>query len=58
MDNFNNQKALTQTTVGLAALLALLEEKGVISQDEYVKAYEKAKDILIKETLKEIKKQF
>lgn len=52
------QKASTQTTVALTALIALLEEKGVISQDEYVKAYEKAKDILIKETLKEIKKQF
>ena len=53
----NNQKSLTQTTLGLAALLSLLEDKGVITQDEYVKAYKKAKDVLIKETLKEIKAQ-
>ena len=53
----DNQKTLTQTTLGLAALLSLLEDKGVITQDEYVKEYEKAKRILIKETLKEIKAQ-
>ena len=55
--NETTLKTITQTTVGLAALFALLEEKGVITEDEYVKAYKKAKDVLIKETLKEIKAQ-
>ena len=56
--NETTLKTITQTSVGLAALLALLETKGVITEDEYVKAYKKAKDVLIKETLKTIKNQF
>ena len=52
------QKVALQAFVGLAALLELLEEKGIITEDEYLKAYEKAKQALIEETLKEIKKQF
>lgn len=54
----DNPQTIVQTTLGLAALLILLEEKGVITEDEYLKAYEKAKQALIEETLKEIKKQF
>ena len=51
------QKSSIQATLGLAALLILLEEKGIITEDEYKKAYETARDTLIKETVEQIKKQ-
>lgn len=49
---------IVQTTIGLAALLLLLEQKGVITEDEYKEVYETAKDTFVKEMVEELKGQF
>lgn len=49
-------KAIMKMTCGLAALLMLLEEKGILTEDEYKKKYDEVKEVLIQETIATIKK--
>ena len=46
-----------QTAIGLAVLLELLEDKGVITEDEYNQKYEEAKKILVDSVIEEMKKK-
>ena len=52
----NNATAL-QATIGLAALLDLLEEKGIITEAEYMAKYNETKKILMDSVIEEMKKQ-
>ena len=54
----NNNASSIQSTIGLAALLDLLEEKGIITEDEYKKKYDEAKKIVVDSIIAEMKKQF
>ena len=56
MEN-NLQTHALQAVVGLAALLDLLEEKGIITESEYTTKYEEAKKILVDSVIEEMKKQ-
>ena len=56
MEN-NLQTNALQAVVGLAVLLDLLEEKGVITEAEYKLKYEEAKKILVDSVIEEMKKQ-
>ena len=51
------QNLSLQAFVGLAALLELLEEKGIITEDEYTRKYEEAKKIIMDSIIEEVKKQ-
>lgn len=51
------QKVTVQNLVGLAALLNLLEEKGLLTEDEYQKYYEEAKKVVINETFEQMKSE-
>ena len=55
MDN-NLQTNVFQAIVGLAALLDLLEEKGIITEAEYTTKYEETKKILVDSVIEEMKK--
>ena len=55
MEN-NLQQTALQATIGLAALLDLLEDKGVITEDEYMQKYKEAKKILVDSVIEEMKK--
>ena len=55
MDN-NLQTNVFQAIVGLAALLDLLEEKGIITEAEYKLKYEEVKKILVDSVIEEMKK--
>lgn len=52
------QQVALQAFVGLAALLELLEEKGIITEDEYNRKYEEAKKIVVDSVIEEVKKKF
>lgn len=52
------QKVALPTFVGLAALLELLEEKGIITEDEYTQKYEEATNIVVDSFIEEVKKKF
>lgn len=52
------QKVALQAFVGLAALLELLEEKGILTEDEYTQKYEEAKELIFTIAVKEMKKSF
>lgn len=49
------KKTIMQTNIGLAALIDLLGEKGIITEDEYLKKYEQAKKTFIRVAVAEIK---
>ena len=53
----NNNASSIQSTIGLAALLDLLEEKGIITEAEYMAKYDKAKKIVMNSVIEEMKKQ-
>ena len=55
MDN-NLQTTTFQTVIGLAALLDLLEEKGILTESEYTKKFEETKKILVDSVIEEMKK--
>lgn len=50
--------AIIQTTCGFAALLDLLMDKGVITEDEYNKKYEEIKKYFMDSAVEEMKKKF
>lgn len=50
------QQVALPTFVGLAALLELLEEKGIITEDEYTQKYEEATNIVVDSFIEEAKK--
>lgn len=54
----NINTTIIQTNVGLAALLNLLEEKGVITEAEYIQKFDELKEIVINSFVEEIKKKF
>lgn len=45
-----------ETVIGLAALIDLLADKGVITEDEYEKKFEEAKNLLVDSVIEEMKK--
>lgn len=49
---------IIQTTCGFAALLDLLTDKGVITEDEYNQKYEDIKKYFMDSAIEEIKKKF
>ena len=51
------QKLALPAFVGHAALLDLLEEKGIITEDEYKKYYDEARKVVINETFEQMKSE-
>lgn len=49
------QQTTVQTLIGLATLIALLEEKGIINEDEFNRAYEKMKETLFDSVVEKMK---
>ncbi len=56
MDNL--QPSSLKTAIGLAALLLLLEDKGVITEEEFKQKYDEAKTLLLDSILEDVKKSF
>lgn len=55
--NDDVRKIAVQTVIGLTALLNMLEEKGILTEEEYEKYYEKAKKVVLNETFEKIKNE-
>lgn len=54
----DNDTALSlQATIELAALLELLEEKGILTEAEYMAKYNETKKILMDSLMEEFKKK-
>lgn len=52
----NNLQISLQAFVRFAALLELLEEKGIVTEEEYTRKYEETKKIIVDSVIEEMKK--
>ncbi|MBR2518359.1 MAG: hypothetical protein IKE46_01015 [Selenomonadaceae bacterium] len=53
----NDNASSMQSTLGLAVLLDLLVEKGIITEAEFKEKYEEAKKLIIGSLMEEMKKK-
>ena len=58
VDNDINVTTNFQTVIGLAALIDLLREKGILTEAEYEKKFEESKKIIMDAVIEEMKKNF
>ncbi len=52
------QQSNLQNAIVIAALLELLEDKGVVTEEEFKQKYDEAKKLLLDSILEDVKKTF